>query len=442
MEIKYKAYSLNNFSKLPQLNALSEEESFDITVVGNVFPFKTNNYVVDELIDWSNYQNDPLFHLTFPQKEMLSKEHFDQVAKLIRSGKRKEEIATAINDIRLTYNPHPASQLEHNVPTIDGIKLPGIQHKYAETILFFPSQGQTCHAYCTFCFRWPQFVGMNELKFAMKETDLLIKYLQAHPEVTDIILTGGDPMIMSSKIFKGYIDALLKADIPNLQNIRIGSKAITFWPYKFISDKDSDELLDTFKNIKRHDKNLTFMAHFNHPNELKTEAARVAIQRILDTGCQIRTQAPIMRNINDSAEDWAEMWREQVKLGCIPYYTFIARDTGPQDYFSVPLDKCWQIFRDAYKKVSGICKTVRGPSMSADPGKVQVLGVQDIQGEKVFVLNFIQARNPEWVGRPFFAQYDPDAIWLDKLKPAFGQESFFFEHAEVLKNLNHELNFN
>jgi hypothetical protein len=65
--------------------------------------------------------------------------------------------------------------------------------------------------------------------------------------------------------------------------------------------------------------------------------------------------------------------------------------------------------------------------MSANPGKVQVLGVTEIYGEKVIGLSFLQGRNPDWVQQPFFAQYDEKAIWLDELKPAFGQQRFFFE---------------
>jgi hypothetical protein len=134
-----------------------------------------------------------------------------------------------------------------------------------------------------------------------------------------------------------------------------------------------------------------------------------------------------MRNINDSPEAWSEMWREQVRLGCVPYYMFIARDTGAQHYFSVPLARAWEIFRDAYKSVSGIARTVRGPSMSADPGKVEVLGVTSIGGKKVFALRMLQGRNPDWAMRPFFAEYDPKAVWLSDLKPAFGEKRFFFE---------------
>ena len=66
--------------------------------------------------------------------------------------------------------------------------------------------------------------------------------------------------------------------------------------------------------------------------------------------------------------------------------------------------------------------------MSASPGKVQVLGVADAGGEKVIELRFIQGRNPDWVHRPFFAQYNENATWLNQLKPAFGEQKFFFEN--------------
>jgi L-lysine 2,3-aminomutase len=173
------------------------------------------------------------------------------------------------------------------------------------------------------------------------------------------------------------------------------------------------------------------MAHFNHPRALETEAVQNAIANILSTGAQIRSQSPLMKHINDHPFLWSKMWRKQVDLGVIPYYMFIARDTGAQDYFAVTLDNAWKIFRKAYQQVSGVCRTVRGPSMSSEPGKIRIVGVSEINGEKVFVLNFIQGRNPDWTNRPFFAKYDPDAIWISDLKPAFGEEEFFFEEELV-----------
>jgi KamA family protein len=425
---KYQAYTLRNFRDIPQIAShLSPEEQFDIEVVGNVLPFKANNYVIEELINWNHYQTDPIFILTFPQKGMLKPAHFKEMAAAIRGGASKAELKLVANKIRMELNPHPAGQLEQNVPQIDGVRLTGIQHKYRETMLFFPSQGQTCHAYCTFCFRWPQFVGLNDLKFAMRDSEYLVKYLQTHPAVTDVLFTGGDPMIMKTKILETYINALLEAKLPNLKTIRIGTKALGYWPYRFTRDEDADDLMRLFEKAKKKGIHIAFMAHFNHPRELHTGEVRRATDRILNTGAMIRTQSPVMRHINDNSEAWATMWQKQVEMGMVPYYSFVARDTGAQHFFAVTLENAWHIFRNAYQRVSGLARTVRGPSMSAGPGKVQILGVSEVAGEKVFVLRFLQGRNPDWVGKPFFAEYDPAAIWLDDLRPAFGKEAFFFE---------------
>ena len=431
----YRPYTLRNFREIPQLKAIPEEKLFDIEVVGSVLPFKTNNYVVNKLIDWDNYAEDPMFCLTFPQREMLSREHFDGISELIRSGAERSLILKKANEIRADLNPHPAGQIEHNVPEYKGESLPGLQHKYRETALFFPSQGQTCHAYCTFCFRWPQFTGMADMKFAMRQTDLLTGYLSEHPEITDILFTGGDPMVMSARNFSLYIDALLEADLPHLKNIRIGTKTLGFWPYRYLSDPDAGELLSVFRKIVDHGKHLAFMAHVSHPVELSTNVVKEATGKILETGAQIRTQSPIMNHINADPDIWADMWKKQVRLGMIPYYMFVARDTGARDYFSLPLVDTWKIFRKAYNQVSGICRTVRGPSMSANPGKVRIVGVSEVKGEKVFVLNFLQARKKEWVGRPFFATFDEKAVWMTDLKPAFGKSEFFYarEFRKMLK---------
>ena len=422
--MKYNSFMLHNFRNIPQLKLISSELIEAIETVGSVLPFKTNNYVVENLIDWNNVPDDPMFKLTFPQKDMLIPEHYSQINSIIKSGADKAAIKEVANKIRLTLNPHPAGQLEHNVPMIEGEKLYGMQHKYRETVLFFPSQGQTCHAYCTFCFRWPQFVGMEDLKFASKEAELLVKYVKEHTEVTDVLFTGGDPLIMKTKHLEAYIRPLLEANIPNLRHIRIGTKALGYWPYRFLTDDDAGDLLNLFEDVKRAGKHLALMAHFNHPVELSTDAVEEAIKNILDSGAVIRTQSPVLKHINDSSEVWTDMLKKQVTLGCIPYYMFVARNTGAQHYFSIPLIEAWKIFRETYQSVSGICRTLRGPSMSCLPGKVQILGVADVKEEQVMVFRMIQGRNPDWAARPFFAKFDESAIWYTDLKPAFEEEKF------------------
>ncbi len=424
---RYKAVTERTIQRYPEWEALDPDLCRAVQVVSRVLPFRVNEYLMRSLIDWDQVPEDPMFQLTFPQKAMLEPPDFRRVAELVDRGASRQEMEGVVREIRMGLNPHPAGQMTDNVPELDGRPLPGMQHKYQETVLFFPARGQTCHAYCTYCFRWAQFVGMPEMKFEARESEDLVAYLRRHREVTDVLVTGGDPMIMKTKALRAYLEPILAADLEHVQTIRIGTKSLAYWPQRFVTDDDADDCLRFFEEIVEAGKHLAVMGHFSHPVELSTKVAREALRRIRDTGAEIRMQAPLIRHVNDSADTWAELWREGVKLGLIPYYMFVERDTGARNYFEVPLARSHRIFQEAFQQLSGLGRTVRGPSMSAHPGKVRVLGTARVRGEHVFILDFLQARNPEWVGRPFFARYDPDATWLDDLRPALGEDRFFFE---------------
>ncbi len=424
---KMRFYGIRDIDNIPQLQLLNEEERFALKVVSSVLPFRTNNYVVEELIDWNNIPDDPMYQLTFMQKEMLNEDQFEKMAYALNSNASPSEIKDISDAIRLELNPHPAAQMTANVPYLDEEHVPGVQHKYRETALIFPSSGQTCHAYCTFCFRWAQFVGMNDLKFATDESNRFQEYLKKHKQLTDILITGGDPMIMSLGNLQTYIEPLLEPEFEHIRSIRIGTKSIAYWPYKYVTDKDADGVLRLFEKIIQSGKHLAIMGHFNHWIEMSTDVAKEAIKRIRNTGAEIRTQSPLIKHINDDPDIWAKMWKDQVNLGCIPYYFFVERNTGAKNYFAIPLNRAYQIFRDAFVQVSGLSRTVRGPSMSALPGKVAIEGITEIKGEKVFVLTLLQARNPDWCKKPFFAKFDPRAIWLSDLRPAFGEQKFFYQ---------------
>lgn len=423
---RFRAVGLNNVGQRQEWATLDRGKRRAVEVVSRVLPFRTNDYVMRELIDWSRIPEDPIFQLTFPQRGMLDPQQFDRIAGLVDRGASKAEVEAAANRVRLELNPHPAGQLTHNVPTVDGRRLPGIQHKYRETVLFFPGQGQTCHAYCTYCFRWAQFVGLADMKFEARETGDLLAYLRAHPEVTDVLVTGGDPMIMKTKALRRYLEPLLDPEFEHVRNLRIGTKSMAYWPQRYVTDDDADDLLGFFEEIVSAGRHLALMAHWSHPRELEPEMARRAVERVRATGAQIRMQAPLVRRVNDDPEAWASMWRDGVRLGMIPYYMFVERNTGPKNYFEVPLARAHEIFSDAYRQVSGLARTVRGPSMSAFPGKVRVVGVREIGGERCFVLELLQARDPDLVGRPFFANFDARATWLTELEPYSAEDAPLF----------------
>ena len=371
---------------------------------------------------------------------MLDPLDYAAMRELVRRGSPQAEVSALSNRIRRSLNPHPGGQQEDNVPELDGERLSGIQHKYRETVLFFPAQGQTCHAYCTYCFRWAQFVGAPALKFQARETAELVAYLRTHPLVSDVLFTGGDPMIMKTEVLRRYVEPLLDPALPTVQTIRLGTKALAYWPQRFTTDDDADDLLRLIEAVVRSGRHLAVMAHCSHPVELDTPVAQEAVRRLRDAGAELRMQAPVVRTVNDHPGTWAEMWRLGVRLGMVPYYMFVERDTGPRNYFEVSLARAHQIFRQAYRRVSGLARTVRGPSMSAWPGKVRILGMSEVAGEEVFVLDFLQARDPAWVRKPFFARFDPQATWLDQLEPPSWEDRFFFEEQGALaRDARHEL---
>ncbi|HET6348530.1 MAG TPA: lysine 2,3-aminomutase [Candidatus Krumholzibacteria bacterium] len=436
---KFRAITHRDIDTLPQLRTLSGRARLRMKAVAQVLPFRVNEYVLDELIDWKRVPDDPMFQLTIPQEGMLAPHDLDHMVHLLQAGASQGAVAAAAREIQMQLNPHPAGQQELNVPTVDGESVRGLQHKYRETVLVFPSQGQTCHTYCTYCFRWAQFVGIDQLKFAARGAASLAAYIKEHHEVQSVLFTGGDPMIMKTAVLRRYIEPLLEDGFEHLVSIRIGTKALAYWPYRFLTDPDADDLLKLFEEVRRAGRHVALMAHYSHPREMETPAAQAAIRRVLDTGAVIRCQAPVVRHVNDNAQAWSSMWRTQVALGMVPYYMFVERDTGPKNYFEVPLARALDIYTEAYTHLSGLGRTVRGPSMSATPGKVLIDGVAEIAGRKVFVLKFLQARDPAWVNRPFFAKYDPHATWLTQLKPAFGETEFFYKRAmDEIKRTNRQ----
>ena len=422
----FHAYSAKHLDTLVQRAGLTPAERLAVRAVATVLPFRANAYVIENLIDWDAAPDDPIYRLVFPQPDMLPAADVQRLAGLIETGAPDSALRAAAHEIRMRLNPHPAGQLLLNAPSLHGRPLPGLQHKYPETVLFFPRQGQTCHAYCTYCFRWAQFVDEPDLKMATDDIDTLVAYLGEHPEVTSVLITGGDPMIMGEPVLRRYLEPLLDPRLDHLESIRIGTKSLSYWPQRYVTDPDADATLRLFGEVADSGRTLALMAHFSHPRELEPSMLAQAVRRIRSTGAVIRTQAPLIRSINDDPATWRSMWRTQVRQGMIPYYMFVERDTGPQDYFAVPLARGYEIFRDAYQGVSGLARTVRGPSMSATPGKVCVDGVTEVAGLRVFVLRMIQARDPRLVGTPFFARFDPAATWLTDLEPVFA-DRFPFE---------------
>lgn len=435
----YKKYLRTDLKEIFDSKGINDPYLEEREIVALVFPFKINQHVID-IINWDKYLTDPIFQLTFPQVDMLLTSEILELKHLRKNNASREVIANKVSEIRNAKNPAPANQSSNRPIFMDNesddnntYAIDGLQHKYPPIVLMFHKNAQTCHAYCTYCFRFNQFTGKD--KFLENDAVRLHKYVAQHKEINDILMTGGDPATMKSFVWKQTLLPLLDPKYDHLKNIRMGTKALTYHPYRFLTEPDADELIDLFRTMKKNGKHISIMSHFSHYNELTPVTLEAARRLREEGGVVIRTQAPVMRHINDDPNVWATMWQKQISNGMIPYYMFVARDTGPQQYFEVPLAKALWIYQEARKRVSGLSHTSRGPSMSAGPGKICVIGKEKVAGEDVFILKFLQGRNQDWCDRVFFATYDEKATWIDQLRPAFGEKEFFFEeeYKEIIK---------
>jgi L-lysine 2,3-aminomutase len=399
--------------RLAERYALAPELRREAEVVSLVLPFRVSEQVVEELVDWSDPASDPIYRLTFPRRGMLEAADYAALEAALDRGASAAEIEQLARDVRRRLNPDPSGQHELNVPRVGGQPLAGTQHKYADTVLYFPAEGQTCHAFCSYCFRWPQFVP-GQPRFSASDPAAVADYVRRHPAVTDVLVTGGDPLVMRASVLRRHLEPFLAPDLERLA-LRIGTKALTYHPDRFLTDRDADELMALFAELAS-TRALSVMAHYTHPRELEPDNAQRALARVLATGASVRCQAPLLRGVNDDPITWAELWRREVRAGAIPYYMFVERDTGARAFFEVPLARTLAIYTEATASTSGLAHTARGPVMSARPGKVLVDGVASVGGAPVFVLKLIRSREPEPEHRIELARFDPRATWLDHLE--------------------------
>lgn len=340
--------------------------------VAQRYVFRANNYYLD-LIDWSD-PDDPIRRLVVPdERELLDWGQLD-----------------ASNEQAVTVAR-------------------GVQHKYPRTVLLLVNE--ICGAYCRYCFRKRLFIDGND------ETSLDISdglaYIRSHPEVTNVLLTGGDPLIMSTRRILEIIGQL--REIEHVQIIRIGSKMPAFNPWRILDDPG---LLEGLARFSTPEKRVYLMAHFDHPREL-TEAAMKGIDALVHAGVICVNQCPIIGGINDDPDVLAELFRKLSFIGCPQYYLFQGRPTAGNEPYEIPIVKGYFTFEAAKRRVSGLAKRVRF-AMSHATGKIEIVGVDDSH----IYLRYHRAKYPVDEGRFMVFHRDDEAYWLDQLVPVegFGNE--------------------
>lgn len=346
-----------------KIDGIPNEEKEKLKQITDKFVFRVNDYYLS-LINWED-PADPIRRLVIPNE-----------------GELKE------------YGQWDASNEEANYV------VPGCQHKYRTTALLMVSE--VCGAYCRFCFRKRLF--RNDVKEVLSDVTPGIEYIRKHPEINNVLLTGGDSLILSTKKIRAIVEEL--RSIPHVKIIRFGSKLPAFNPMRIYED---EELLQVFKEHSTPERRIYVMAHINHPREI-TDHTRKAFKALIDAGVIVMNQTPILKGINDNPIVLGELLDELSWAGVAPYYFFQNRPVAGNFDFVVPFEKGVQIVEEAKARTSGLGKRVRYV-MSHSSGKIEILAVEN---GKIY-LKYHQARNPEDYGR--FMVYDcpKDAAWFDDL---------------------------
>lgn len=347
---------------IDKITQIPEAERAKLKKITEKFVFRVNEYYLN-LIDW-NDPDDPIRKLVIPNEGELDE-----------------------------YGRWDASDEDTNYV------VPGCQHKYTTTALLIVSE--VCGAYCRYCFRKRLF--RNDVKEAMSDVEPGLKYIAEHPEINNVLLTGGDPMILATRRLRMILERLREID--HVKIIRLGSKIPVFNPMRIYEDP---ELLELIREFSTPEKRIYIMAHVNHPVEITPEAIK-GFQALHDAGAIVVNQTPVLKGINDDPEVLGELLDKLSWAGVTPYYFFINRPVAGNKDFVLSLKDAYNIVEEAKAKTSGLGKRVR-LSMSHTSGKIEILAIENGKA----YLKYHQSRDNVY-GKFIELECPDDAAWFDDL---------------------------
>jgi lysine 2,3-aminomutase len=351
---------------IDQVTNIPESEREKLRRVAKKYVFRSNDYYMG-LIDWDD-PDDPIKQLIIPRVEELT-----DWGELDAS---RESLVTVAR---------------------------GVQHKYPHTVLLLCNE--VCGAYCRYCFRKRLFMDENdEVTLDVSEG---LRYIADNPEVTNVLLTGGDPLLMSTRRLVEIFEAL--RSIPHVRIIRIGSKMPAFDPWRILRDEG---LQAAFRKYSLPDRRIYLMAHFDHPREL-TEEAVAGLDCYIRSGVICVNQCPLIAGINDDPKVLTELYQRLAWAGCPPYYLFQCRPTAGNEPYSIPIVRGWDIFRQTSMTGSGLARRPRYV-MSHETGKIEILAVD----EDHIYLRYHRAKRASDRGRFMIYRRNDRACWMNDLEPA------------------------
>ncbi len=327
------------------------------------------------LIDWSD-PSDPIRKMAIPSLEELS--------------------------LKGSYDTSGESE---------NTKLRGLQHKYAETALILATS--RCATYCRHCFR-KRLIGLETKEIVANFKDAA-EYICHHKEINNVLISGGDPLVLPNAIIKKF--CLVLSDISHLNFIRFGSRAPVTYPSRF----EDEELLETLEKHSQLERRIYVVTQFNHPREITSQSIK-AVDNLLKAGVVVNNQTVLLKGVNDNPEILADLQSKLVSIGVNPYYVFQCRPVKRvKHYFQTSICKGVDIIERAKAKCNGHSKRFKY-IMSHKTGKIEILGIVDNE----IYFKYHQAKERKNLGKIFKRKADRKASWLDDFKPTYhSSESSF-----------------
>ncbi|MHC4572292.1 MAG: KamA family radical SAM protein [Planctomycetota bacterium] len=348
-------------TKIEQLEQLSDKQRTELKKVADKFAFRVNDYYLS-LIDW-NDPNDPIRYIVIPNIQEL-----DEWGQL-----------------------DPSNEKAYTV-------MPGLQHKYHSVAVFLVTN--KCEGVCRYCFRKRLFIE-SETEY-LQDWEGAYQYVREHPEVTNVLLTGGDALTLTTSKLEDIFAKL--REIAHVQIIRVGTRIPSYNPYRIIEDS---ALLKAIKKYSTDEKKIYVMTHFVHPREL-TDIAVEGVNLLQRTGAKLANQTPLVRRLNDDPKVLAELLDKLSFIGAMPYYIFQCRPAVGNRAYTVPVEEGYGIVEQAKSLVSGLAKRARYV-MSHSTGKIEIVG----KTKDMVYFKYHRAFRDQDSGRFMVFRSNPEACWFD-----------------------------
>lgn len=313
-------------------------------------------------------------------------ETVDELKKYIKLTAEEEEgIRESLKTLRMAITPYYLTLIDPEnphcpirkqaIPTVEELKrspadledplhedsdspVPGLTHRYPDRVLFLITD--MCSMYCRHCTR-RRFAGQHDCATPEKQIDDCIDYIARTPQVRDVLLSGGDALLVSDEKLE-YIISRLRA-IPHVEIIRIGSRTPVVLPQRI-----TPELVNMLK--KYHP--IWLNTHFNHPNEVTPESKQ-ACARLADAGIPLGNQSVLLRGVNDCTHIMKKLVHELVKMRVRPYYIYICDLSLGIGHFRTPVSKGIEIIENLRGHTSGYAVPTFVVDAPGGGGKIPVM---------------------------------------------------------------------